>query len=250
MKLTVVGCSGSGPGPDSPASCYLVEHDGFRLVLDLGNGALGPLRRYADPRTVDALVLSHLHSDHCLDTCALLVLHRFHPGPRPVPIRLLGPPGTTERILAAGDPGGRDLSDVFTVAELSAGTRRLGPFELTWARTNHPIETYAVRLTAAGRSLTYSADTGDCPALVELARGSDLLLCEASFQEPGPRQPANPPDLHLSGRGAAEHAAAAGVGGLLLTHIPLWQDSARTLAEAAEILDRCELVRSGSTYAL
>lgn len=250
MRLTVVGCSGSGPGPEGPASCYLVEHDGFRLVLDLGNGALGALRRYADPRTVDAIVLSHLHSDHCLDTCALIVLHRFHPGPRPSPIPLYGPPGTTERILAAGDPGGHDLSDVFTVTDLRAGNRRLGPFELTWVRTNHPLETYAVRIAVGGRRLTYSADTGACPALVELTRGSDLLLCEASFQEPGPGQPANPSNLHLSGRGAAEHAVAAGVGRLLLTHIPLWQDPTRTLAEARAVFDRCELVHSGSAYEL
>jgi ribonuclease BN (tRNA processing enzyme) len=43
VKLTVVGCSGSFPGPDSPASCYLLEHDGYSILLDLGNGAIGPL---------------------------------------------------------------------------------------------------------------------------------------------------------------------------------------------------------------
>ena len=41
MRLTVVGCAGSFPGPDSPASCYPVEHDGARILLDLGNGSLG-----------------------------------------------------------------------------------------------------------------------------------------------------------------------------------------------------------------
>ncbi|MBA3418413.1 MAG: MBL fold metallo-hydrolase [Geodermatophilaceae bacterium] len=248
MRLTVVGCSGSGPGPDSPASCYLVEHDGFRLVLDLGNGSLGQLSRYVDPRAVDMVLLSHLHADHCLDACSLMVVHRHHPGPRPGPIPLAGPSGTTQRLLAAADPGWSSLSDVFSVTELTAGSRPLGPFQLRLARTNHPVETYAVRIEAGGRSLTYSADTGPCAALVELARGSDLLLCEASFQEPDPGRPTNPPDLHLTGRGAAEHATAAGVGGLLLTHIPLWYDPARTLAEATEVFDRSELVRSGSAY--
>lgn len=248
MKLTVVGCSGSGPGPDGPASCYLVEHEGFRLVLDLGNGALGVLSRYTDPRTVDAIVLSHLHSDHCLDTCSLLVVHRYHPGPRPRPIPLFGPAGTTERILTADGNGTRDLSDVFAVDTLHVGARSVGPFWLTTARTNHPVETYAVRLDVDGTALTYSADTGDCPALVELARGSDVLLCEASFQEPGPDAPANPRDLHLSGRGAAEHAAAAGVGRLLLTHVPFWYDAERTLDEATAVFPAAELVRSGSVY--
>ena len=74
MRLTVVGCSGSYPGPDSPASCYLVEVDAdreggrpWRLLLDLGNGALGALHRYIDPLAVDAILLSHLHADHCID---------------------------------------------------------------------------------------------------------------------------------------------------------------------------------------
>ena len=61
LRLTVVGCSGSFPGPTSPASCYLVEqeHAGrtWRLVLDLGNGALGALHRHADPLAIDAVAL-------------------------------------------------------------------------------------------------------------------------------------------------------------------------------------------------
>lgn len=247
MKLTVVGCSGSGPGPDSPASCYLVEHDGFRLVLDLGNGSLGQLARYTDVRALDAVVLSHLHADHCLDTASLMVVHRFHPAGQPPPISLTGPPGTTERVLAA-DAGSRTLHDVFTVSDLGAGTWELGPFQLQAARVSHPIETYAVRVSAGGTSLTYSADTGPCAALADLARGSDLLLCEASHVDPAGDEPANPPNLHLSGREAAEHAAAAGVGRLLLTHIPMWNDRTRVLAEAAAAFPAAELVSSGSSY--
>ncbi len=249
MKLTVVGCSGSGPGPDSAASCYLVEHEGFRLVLDLGNGSLGQLARYTDVRTLDAVLLSHLHSDHCLDSCSLMVVHRYHPAGQPAPITLLGPPGTTRRLLAA-DATSASLSDVFTVTDLGAGTREVGPFRLDTVRVRHPVETYAVRVAAGGRSLAYSADTGACPELVELAKGSDLLLCEASHVEPTGGESANPVDLHLSGREAAEHASAAGVGRLLLTHIPMWNDRSRVLAEAAATFPGAELVCSGSTYDL
>jgi ribonuclease BN (tRNA processing enzyme) len=71
MKLTVVGCSGSLSGPDSPASSYLVqapyENRTFSLLLDCGPGAMGALYRYLDPREIDAIGLSHLHADHCLD---------------------------------------------------------------------------------------------------------------------------------------------------------------------------------------
>jgi ribonuclease BN (tRNA processing enzyme) len=81
MRVTIVGCSGSFPGPQSPASCYLVqaEHEGrtWSMVLDLGSGALGPLQRYLDPTTLDAVVLSHLHADHFLDLCGLYVMQRY-----------------------------------------------------------------------------------------------------------------------------------------------------------------------------
>ncbi|CAN5168684.1 MBL fold metallo-hydrolase [soil metagenome] len=251
MRLTVIGCSGSGPGPDGPASCYLVEQDGFRLVLDLGNGSLGVLSRYADVRTVDALVLSHLHADHCLDACSLVVAHRYHPGGAAAPIPLHGPAGTHDRLRAARDPGAPGgLGDVFDFTDLTAGEREIGPFSVRFARVNHPVETYAMRISADGHTLTYSGDTGLSPALVELARGSDLLLCESSFVEPTGAEPANPPDLHLTGRQAAEHAAAAGVGRLLLTHIPMWTDRERVLAEAVGVFPSAELVRSGSTYEL
>jgi ribonuclease BN (tRNA processing enzyme) len=79
MKLTIVGCAGSYPSPASPASCYLLEHDGFVLLLDLGNGALGSLQQYIDPRTINAIALSHLHPDHCLDMPSLHVLAKYHP---------------------------------------------------------------------------------------------------------------------------------------------------------------------------
>ena len=75
MRLTVIGASGSYPGPDSPASCYLLEaeYEGrpWRLLVDMGSGALGVLHRYVDPASVEAVLLSHLHADHCLDLVSL-----------------------------------------------------------------------------------------------------------------------------------------------------------------------------------
>ncbi|WP_235737832.1 MBL fold metallo-hydrolase [Nocardioides alcanivorans] len=83
MKLTVVGCSGSYPGPDSPASCYLLEEEfagrTWRVLLDLGSGALGSLHNFVDPLAIDGVFLSHLHADHCLDLCGYYVLRRYHP---------------------------------------------------------------------------------------------------------------------------------------------------------------------------
>jgi len=233
VKLTVIGCSGSFPGPDSPASCYLVEapYAGgtFRLLLDLGNGSLGPLQRHAPLDGIDAVVISHLHPDHCLDLCSFYVARRYLPAGPLARIPVHGPAGTADRMARAydldPDPG---MHAEFAFTDLEPGPFTLGPFTVRTVRVNHPVEAYAVRVEQGGRSLVYSGDTGPSEALISLARGADLLLCEASFHEG--RDTA--PNLHLNGREAAEHATRAGASRLLLTHLPPWNDPARSLAEA------------------
>jgi ribonuclease BN (tRNA processing enzyme) len=228
MRVTVIGCSGSIPGPDSSASCYLVEAEGFRLVLDLGNGALGALQRHTDMFGIDAICLSHLHSDHCSDLGVYWVARQYAPGgPRP-PVPVYGPAGTAERVLCNG---GEDMASVrarFGFHDLTPGLTEIGPFRVTAARMNHPVETFGFRVEHAGWRLAYSADTGECDELVRLAEGANLLLCEASFLDGA----ANPPDLHLTARQAAEHAARAGVAQLVLTHLVPWNDRKRSLAQA------------------
>ena len=246
MRLTIVGCSGSVPGPDSAASSYLVEHEGYRLLLDLGSGAFGALQRYVERAEVDAVVLSHLHADHCLDV-APMVVQRRHGLPAPPPrIPLLGPVGTHDRLALAYDPAARDgLHDLFDVATVRPGQRELGPFRLRFERVDHPVPTHAVRVSAGGRALVYSGDTGPSDALVSVAEGADVLLCEASFEE----RPANPPDLHLTGRQAGEHARRAGVERLLVTHVPPWTDAGRTLdAATAAFGGPTTLVAAGDAY--
>jgi ribonuclease BN (tRNA processing enzyme) len=234
VKLTIIGCSGSVPGPASAASSYLVEHDGYRLLLDLGNGAFGALQRHLDPAGVDAVVLSHLHPDHCFDVAPMVVHRRFGAGRTLPRIPLLGPSGTHDRLAMAYDPAARNgLRDLFDVAAVTPGERELGPFRLRFARMSHPVPTHGVRVSAGGRALAYSADTGPSSELVGLARGADALLCEASFAEGA----ANPPDMHLTGREAGEHATRAGVGRLLVTHVPPWIDLARTAEAAAGAFD-------------
>ena len=98
MRLTVVGCSGSFPGPDSAASCYLLEAEGFRLVVEFGNGALGPLQKHIGLFDADAVCLSHLHADHCVDLYSYSIARMYSPaGPQP-PIPVYGPARTRERI--------------------------------------------------------------------------------------------------------------------------------------------------------
>jgi ribonuclease BN (tRNA processing enzyme) len=223
MKLTVLGCSGSMPGPDSPASGYLLEAEGFRLVLDMGQGTFGALQRHVRPADVDAMFISHLHADHCIDLTAYVVALRYggegyrctgHD--RRIP--LIGPAGTHDRLAAAYDPLARKLglNELFRFSTPVAG--EVGPFTVTYAPMNHPTPTHAIRVSHGGRTLVYTGDTGESPELVQLAEGADVLLCEASV---GADEELIP-DLHLSGRMAGEHAEKAGVERLIVTHVPPW----------------------------
>lgn len=230
VQTTIVGCAGSFPGPDSAASCYLIDTGRFKLVLDLGNGGLGSLQRYAGLDEIDAICLSHLHADHCLDMCGFAVAKIHHPLGRRRRIPVYGPAAAAERLTRAMSlAGGSDMTDAFAFIDLQPGTTEIGPLRVTTAYMNHPVQTFGFRIEHDGQVLAYSADTGPTDELVRLASGADVLLCEASFLD-GPDLPA---DLHLTARQAARHAARAGAGELVLTHLVAWNDPAATLEQAS-----------------
>jgi ribonuclease BN (tRNA processing enzyme) len=254
VLLTVLGCSGSAPGPNAPASGYLLEAAGFRLGIELGNGTLAVLQAIHDPFTLDALVFSHLHPDHCADFAALTVLRRYHSAPsrdpRRHPLPVYAPSEAHSRFVAAYSPDeadrrATDLSDVFAFHTLEPGCVQVGPFEMCVIRAAHPCESFCFRFAHGGRALVYTGDTGAFDGLVDLASGVDVLLSEASWTHAADR----PPGLHLSGREAGELAKRALVGRLLVTHVPPWADADAVLAEArAAYPGETELVRQGATY--
>jgi ribonuclease BN (tRNA processing enzyme) len=247
MRLTVLGCAGSFPGPEAPCSSYLVDADGFRLLLDFGTGAISTLQRFCGLYSIDAILLSHLHPDHMLDASQYVITRRYAPG-GPLPaLPVYAPVAAPERLAAAyGGPDEPALTDVYTFYALQPGTFPIGPLQVTVDRVNHPVETYGVRLEHKGRVLAYSADTAPCEALIRLAQGADVFLCEASYLDGAD----NPPDIHLTGREAGEHATKAAVGRLLLTHlVTAWGSEALTLEAASQSFDGdIDVVRPGARY--
>lgn len=251
MKVTVVGCSGSLPGPGNPASCYLVEAEGFRMLLDLGNGAVGALQSYCALGEVDAVLLTHLHPDHCMDLLPLYVARTYDPYQEEYPvIPVHAPAGAATHLARAygrAEPPG--LTGCFDFVDWTGGTREVGPFAVTVAPMAHPVPAWGIRVEHGGRAIAYSGDTGPCAALVEIARDTDLALFESSFE--AGRDDAAPRDLHLTGGEAGEHATRAGVRRLLLTHLPPWNDPARSLAAARTTYSGpVELARPGAAYDL
>ncbi len=243
MRVTVVGCSGSVPGPDSAASCYLIEADAvdsagaqrtWRVLLDLGSGALGPLQRYLDPLELDAVLLSHLHPDHYFDLSGLYVMAKHAPKDplaRVHPIPVWGPVGTSEQLARAiGVPEQPGLAPELTFNEWVAGRPvQLGPLLITPVPMRHPVLAFGLRIEYAGRVLAYTGDTDICPELTALLHDADLVLADAAFID----STDGPPGVHLTAARAAQAVTeAGGVKRLILTHIPPWIDPQVSLAQA------------------
>jgi ribonuclease BN (tRNA processing enzyme) len=203
---------------------------------------MGPLQHYAELDQIDAICLSHLHADHCLDMCSYQVFRTYHPDGSLGKIPVYGPRGTAGRLDQATWSDQQSIADTFDVRTLSPGKLEIGPFMVTVDHVNHPVETFGFRIEHGGRVITYSADTGPAASLVGLAAGADVLLCEASFTD-GPGLPA---DLHLTAGQAGEHATRAGAGRLVLTHLVPWNDPDQSLAQAAACFSGpLELARQG-----
>lgn len=223
LRLTVLGCCGSYPGPGQACSGYLVEGGGTRVVVDLGSGALANLQRHVGLGDLDAVVLSHGHPDHWTDITGLRVAHRYGLGLRGLPV--LAPAAT----LAALDALVDGVTPTFAPRPVADGDEvAIGALRLRFAATVHFVPTLAVRVDGPdGRSLAYSADTGPGWSFTSLGEGIDLALCEASVLA---ADEASQNGGHLSARQAGAMAAAAGVPRLVLTH--LWPTVDREAARA------------------
>jgi ribonuclease BN (tRNA processing enzyme) len=223
----VLGGCGAWPTADQACSGYLVEHAGFRLVLDPGYATLPQLLKHAAAEQVDAVLISHGHPDHCVDLNPLLRARALGEDPPPaLPVHTL--PGAVDAVLALDNP--RMLADAYALREFTAGHRfDVGPFQVdTWALP-HWVPNAGMRVTAGGRVLAYTGDTGPSPDIAVMAREADVLLAEATF--PDHELPAGDAPYQSTARQAGEHAARAGAARLVLTH--LWPGTDPSAAHTA-----------------
>jgi ribonuclease BN (tRNA processing enzyme) len=227
--LTVVGCGPAWGNPGEPCSSYLFEAGGTRILLDCGSGAFAALMAL-DARPLDAVVLSHLHFDHCADLIPFAYSRMYAALRTWAPPRLVAPPAGLERLASLAQAGGasRDhLVGPFSPEEYRPGTPlEIGAARLTFAALRHPGVSHAIRVQAGGKALCFSGDTGRTPGLAEHARDVDLLLCEATYADR-----AESDDVHLSAADAGAAAAEARAGRLVLVHVDA--DRRATAAAAA-----------------
>ncbi len=228
MRLHVLGSSGGYSRADNPCTGFLLEAGEARIWIDAGHGTFAALRRVADFRRLDAIVLSHIHPDHCVDLYALHVALLWGEG-QGTKIPVYAPPGSREVLVPLLFSDGLAKFDgAFDYHEIDEGVEiEVKGVRGTFLRTQHPIHTLAMRLEAPGGVLTYSSDTGPETDLARFARGSDLALIEATYQEAFRGAP-----VHISATEAAERAVRAEAGRLALTHFWPPLDPQVSLAEA------------------
>lgn len=214
VKLTVVGCSPAWPDPGGAHAGYLVESAGRRLLLDCGPGVLARLRRDAHWPSVEAIVITHLHLDHCGDLIPWLWGHLIGPAASRRGPELWLPPGGPGR-LGEFAPR-RRFEEAFTLREYAEAVpfRAAGHTVLPRRVLHYDEPTWALRVECDGRVLVYSADSAPSQTLAELASGADVFLCEATLVEAETRQPRG----HMTADEARAVARAAGARRLLLTH--------------------------------
>lgn len=220
LRVSVAGSSSAMPRPGRACSCYVIRSSQAAILFDLGSGSLSNVREALDYSKLDAVLISHMHADHFLDVIPLRYGLKYGPVPQGSRLPLYLPAGgqtmLRQMCAAFASEGPADfLDEVFDVRDFDERSiLEIGDLRLTFARTIHYVDTFAIRAAVDGSALVYSSDTAPCDRVVELARDADLFLCECTLglgTESGARG-------HSSAAEAGAMATAAGAGRLVLTH--------------------------------
>ncbi|WP_062105320.1 MBL fold metallo-hydrolase [Bacillus niameyensis] len=227
MELTVIGHWGGYPKVGEASTGYLLENEGFKLLLDCGSAVLSQLQQYIKPSQLDAVIISHYHPDHVADIGVLqhaLLIDKYLEGyEKNLPIYghqedEIGFQSLTYKNITTGIPYKADE------------VLHIGPFQISFIRTIHPVPCYAMRILANGKSLIFTADTAYFLDLVEFSKGADLLLCESNYYKNMENAAVN----HMTSQQAGKLANLAQVKSLILTHLPHFGDHQQLLQEARE----------------
>ncbi|MRG86955.1 MBL fold metallo-hydrolase [Salinibacillus xinjiangensis] len=216
MNVQIIGYWGAFPEADGATSCYLIEKSGYKCLLDCGSGALSRLQKYMNPFELDALLLSHYHADHVADVGSLqylyLVQNMIQSKDKVLPI--YGHQLDQNKFSSLSHKATKGIA-----YDLNS-TLTLGPLQIRFLKTHHPVPCYAMRITDGETTIVYTADTSHFEGLVTFSEGADLLIAECSLYAgmdgSGPG--------HMTSEECGKLAQAAGVKQLWLSHLPHFGD--------------------------
>ncbi len=212
MKLTVLGNYGPYPKAGGACSGFLVDSGETKILLDCGNGVLSRLQQYIDIEELDAVILSHLHSDHMSDVMILryAVNIKMMKGLMERGIKVYAPESPIEEFERLR------YKDAIDLIPIDPNNRLIiKNLTIRFKKMVHGVDNYAISVEKGSKKFVYSGDTCPNEDLVEFSKGADLLLCEAGILE---RDEKDIRSMHLTAKEAGEIAAKSGVRRLLLTH--------------------------------
>lgn len=218
MELIILGSGTGVPSLRRGSPAALLKAGDQSLLLDSGSGTLvRMLQAGVTYRDVDAVLYSHLHPDHVADLVPLLFACKYQEEPRREDLLMVGGKGFRDYFEGLRHVyGGWVEPETFRlrIEEVRADLVTIGALRITTLPLDHTLQSVGYRITSPEqRVFVYSGDTDYCPAVVELARGADLLLLECSFPE-GQKVRG-----HLTPSLAGRIAREAGCRRLCLTHL-------------------------------
>jgi ribonuclease BN (tRNA processing enzyme) len=234
VELTILGTSGTWP-PAGGATCgYLLTEGDTNIWLDAGTGTFARLQEHIAVGDLDAIVITHGHPDHFVDIVPCFYA-RHYGGLGAPGLPFYSPEGFVELASLLVSEGGKDvMAQAYAFTTLNPGdVFDVGPFHVeAFEMTHVGVKALGYRFEAGGGVLAYTGDTGPCPEVIEMARGADVFLAEASYQDADTLFP-----FHMSASQAGEHGTRAGVGRLLLTHLLPGLDPEVSRQEASTTFD-------------
>ena len=229
MKLTVLGCWGAYPHKGEGTTSFLLQSEGFNLLLDAGSATLIELEKVLSPLALDAVILSHYHPDHVADLGVLQHYWQLFPKQageeRPV-YPVYGHGEDTENFARLTMPNVSQGYDYLTEETLE-----LGPFSITFMKTIHPVVCYAMRFEekSTGKVFVFTGDSGYMEGFLEFTKDADLFLADTYLFAGNEQHFA-----HFTSKEAGEISLATGVKKLVLTHLPQFGDLEQLRQEASD----------------
>ncbi|WP_209121964.1 MBL fold metallo-hydrolase [Alkalihalobacillus sp. BA299] len=242
MKFTVVGYWHGYPEAGEASSGYLLEKDGFRLLIDCGSGVVSHLQKYCPLDQLDALIVSHYHHDHFSDIGVLQYARLVHNAWK----------GEEKKLIAYGHLHNKEKYNLLSyephvtaIPYNPAKVLNVGPFSISFLQTKHPEPCFAMKITDGNTTIVYTADTSYFQELHQFALDSDLLIAECTFYEHQDPTAAG----HMNSRDVGILAKNANAKQLLLTHLPHFGDHNELTKQVMSYYDgQTELAKTGWTF--
>ena len=190
ITIKVLGCGDAFASGGRFNSCYYVQSDSVRFLLDCGASSLVAMKRYGiSTHDVDMIVLSHFHGDH-YGGVPFFLLDAALASKRKKPLTIISPWGGRSRIKKLCEllyPGSNLMN--FPIAFIEYGSYKpvvVNEFSITAYPVIHKDETrpHALRMQIGNKVLSFSGDTGWTEELIKVAEGADLFICECNNYNP------------------------------------------------------------------